>query len=650
MNIETLLSNCDILDVSVLILENQNGSWLVTKMNESAKNTKEVHEIKVALKHNIQHGQKLDINSMNANSFYDLRIDIREKSYKIRLKLLKPKICLAKIEKACELKDVDNKSSEISLFQTLLNYSPDLIYFKDREAKFIRNSKSLSDFLGVPQENLIGKTDLDVYIRSLANTKYQDDLNIVNTNIPIINKEEEAITINGKKKWLTSTKLPLKDHKNKVVGLFGISRDITEKKEAELKNKELNDNFQRLITASLGFQQTAKLDNLFRMAGCLIHKKFGGIQLVFLTKNNSKNNFDISFFPEKEMLDNCPCRTIIDYILSNSLFDEQVFENERTTIDLNDFFAKKAVKGFESFDFKYASVYQLKEKNELFGYILIFRNINFEEYDILFLKVLINQLTLAIERIILIEELKESIIKAEESDKLKTTFLNNISHEIRTPLNGVIGYAQLLLIKREPDIKDLQSYARNVIDNAKILLEVFEDILEISKIESGKISIIQQETNVNELIDSLGTYLEEQFKRHEKTNIDIEYSKELPDKDACFMLDSVRVFQILKPFVSNAVKFTACGHIKIGYKINKPSEIKFFIEDTGIGISEKSSEIIFKLFRQGDESATRKFGGIGVGLSIADALSKKLDGKISFETNPGKGSTFCFSMPIAKHT
>lgn len=541
--------------------------------------------------------------------------------------------------------EVKKENIDNELFKTLLNHSPDLIYFKDKDARFIKNSKSHCDFLGIKQEDLIGKTDLDVFNESVAEEKYHDDLNVINTGVPIINKEEADITT-AKTRWVTSTKLPIKNENDNIIGLFGISRDISEKRKAEQKIKRLNDNFQLLITTSLGFQQTAKIDNLFRVASNLILEKFEDIQLVFLYKNPSKNKFDISFFPNIKTNKSSPYRNVIDYVLSHSMFNEQIFENERITINISEFFQKYAIKGFNEIKFKYASVYQLKQKVESLGYALIFRNIDFEEHDILFLKVLINQLTLTIARINLIEELKDSIQKAKESDKLKTAFLNNISHEVRTPLNSVIGYSQILSGRIGNNETQLKTYAINVINNAKILLELIEDIIEISKIESGQVSIIQNETNINELVDSLYLHLNEQLKRYNKEHILTENVKSEITDNPLYNIDSIRIFQLLKALINNAVKFTEEGKIRIGYLTGAPQEITFFVEDSGIGIPDEASDVIFNLFRQGDESATRKYGGTGIGLSIAKSLAEKLGGKITFKSAPKKGSTFYFILPL----
>lgn len=545
-----------------------------------------------------------------------------------------------------ESKGYSNNTIDKELFQTLLNHSPDLIYFKDKEARFVKNSKSHCDFLGVSQEELIGKTDLDVFKEGIAEQKYKDDLNVINSGISIINKEEADVTAK-KHRWVTSTKLPIKDKNDNIIGLFGISRDITEKREAQLKIKKLNDNFQTLISTSLGFQQTAKINNLFTIAGNLIINKFEATQLIFLYKNPTNEKYDIFRYPCIRISSTSSYRTIIEYILSNSSFYSENFTNERITIDLDEFFQRKAIKGFKELEYKHASLYQLKEKNEPLGYALIFRNIEFEDYNILFLKVLFNKLALAIARINLVEKLKLSIQKAEESDRLKTVFLNNISHEVRTPLNGIIGYSQLLNGRVGNEDAKLNSYAENVVSNAKILLDIFEDLIEISKLESGKISIIQQETIINELIDSLAFYLEEQLKRYKKTDIKTEYIKPLPPEKLMFHIDATRVLQVLKALVSNAVKFTDKGNIRIGYLVDSSNkDIKFFVEDTGMGITKKVSDIIFNLFRQGDESSTRKHGGIGVGLSIANALAKNLGGKITFKTKPNEGSTFFFTLPV----
>ncbi|MBN1598256.1 MAG: response regulator [Bacteroidales bacterium] len=238
------------------------------------------------------------------------------------------------------------------------------------------------------------------------------------------------------------------------------------------------------------------------------------------------------------------------------------------------------------------------------------------------------------------DELKTAKLKAEESDRLKSAFLANMSHEIRTPMNGIIGFSEMFM-KPNKNEEQRNYYAEIVIDSSKRLLSIVDDILDLSKIETGLIEISDDEFQLNMLLEEL--FITFSARTVEK-NITLKKEYALPDDDCTVIFDRTKVSQILNNFVSNAFKFTDNGYIKIGYKI-EDKELIFFVEDTGIGIPEELHKKIFERFRQAEVEYTRQYGGTGLGLSISEKLAEVLSGKIWLKSKPGKGSTFFFSMP-----
>lgn len=238
-------------------------------------------------------------------------------------------------------------------------------------------------------------------------------------------------------------------------------------------------------------------------------------------------------------------------------------------------------------------------------------------------------------------QLKQAKEQAEESDRLKTAFLQNMSHEIRTPLNGILGFSGLL---NNQDISDEEKgYYLNVInESSNQLLSIVDNILSLSRLETEKLEVVTQEININDVIGEL--FFKYNTKVSDK-NIYIQTHKSLNHKESAVYSDSAKIQLILQNLLDNAIKFTHEGHIRFGYNI-KDENIEFFVEDTGIGIDKIYFDKIFERFQQVDDEMTRKYGGTGLGLTIAKGNVEIIGGKIWLESTLGKGSSFYFTVPF----
>lgn len=239
------------------------------------------------------------------------------------------------------------------------------------------------------------------------------------------------------------------------------------------------------------------------------------------------------------------------------------------------------------------------------------------------------------------DELLAAKEKAEESDRLKTAFLNNMSHEIRTPLNAITGFSELLN-SGDVDPSDIQQFTSVIRQSSSQLLSIIDDIVNIATIEAGQVKIIHQETNINRIFKNI--FNQVKIKVREK-NISLEIEKTLPDSESYVITDETKLTQILSNLIVNAMKFTEKGLVKYGCEI-KDNDIQFYVSDTGIGIPQELHEKIFERFRQSDLSISRKYGGTGLGLSISKSYVELMGGKIWLESRPGEGSTFYFTIPF----
>ncbi len=241
-------------------------------------------------------------------------------------------------------------------------------------------------------------------------------------------------------------------------------------------------------------------------------------------------------------------------------------------------------------------------------------------------------------------ELLDAYTKIEESDRLKSRFLANISHEVRTPLSAIVGFSDMLG-KGDIPQAEIEYFTRLIQNQADHLLKIVSDVLDVSLIESDQIKIDSKPFDVIELLNDQFLILQNQLQRVNNDHIRVRLS--VPDNvDLKVVGDKVRVRQILNNLIDNAIKFTQFGFIEIGCQADNNKNLLLFVKDSGIGITPELQKIIFSRFRQGDDSTSKQYPGLGLGLSIAQELTERMDGEIWVESEPEMGSSFYFTLPI----
>ncbi len=245
------------------------------------------------------------------------------------------------------------------------------------------------------------------------------------------------------------------------------------------------------------------------------------------------------------------------------------------------------------------------------------------------------------------EELIRAKERAEESDRLKTAFLANMSHEIRTPMNAILGFSELINIG---DITPEQrrEYTRIINNKGKQLLTLIDDIIEVAKFESGHLNISKSEVNLNRLMEEIEALTREKRSQFKKESIeirpDIPYELDLGN----IYTDPGRLQQVMLNLIDNALKFTEHGYVQFGFSMKDNKAIQFYVKDTGIGLSKENQRIIFNRFRQIELTSSRLYTGSGLGLTISKGIIELLGGRIWIESEPGKGTTFYFTVPYQK--
>jgi CheY-like chemotaxis protein len=218
-----------------------------------------------------------------------------------------------------------------------------------------------------------------------------------------------------------------------------------------------------------------------------------------------------------------------------------------------------------------------------------------------------------------------------------------MSHEIRTPLNGILGFSELLK-KKNLSSEKRHFYTDIIWSNGKQLLNIISDIIDISRIESGQVSIEKSSCHVKGMMEELFEYLKTELRTKGKLDIETELNTDFLQPGFSFLCDEIHLRQIMVNLLSNAVKFTTSGKITFGYEI-KPHEVEFYVRDTGIGIKPEYHSVIFERFRQANDSASREHGGTGLGLAICKNLVELMDGKIWLSPEVDDGSEFRVQLP-----
>lgn len=287
--------------------------------------------------------------------------------------------------------------------------------------------------------------------------------------------------------------------------------------------------------------------------------------------------------------------------------------------------------------FSFFMVLRIRERNHKMVQERLLKNLDEKTKEIIVKEEIIKERK-KVEKILI-----EAKTKAELSDKLKSSFLRNMSHEIRTPMNAIVGFTQLLC-EEGLSIESRNDFIANVSANAESLLKLIDDILDLSKLETNQLEIEIEELEVNDLIRDVEIILRKRLSVENNENV--EFVTKCPGKDEfVIMADRTRLIQILNSLLDNALKFTESGSIILGYTVDDKNTT-FFVEDTGIGLSEDKKDIVFDLFRKVEDDRFKLYGGTGLGLTLAKYLVELMGGELDVDSKENVGCKFYFNIPL----
>ena len=492
-----------------------------------------------------------------------------------------------------ELIDSENK------YRTYIDSAPNGIFIIDNQGKYIDVNEKAVEILGYSKAELLTKNFADITPQSWLTYNFEKFKELeLNGEMEI---ESEYLCKDGTTGWWMINTASLSEGR-----YLGFTTVTTERKKGETELKRINERFE-----------------LATNAACLSVWEHDLITDIIKTNDNSNKIYG---------------HTIGSNQIEYKEYIKFIYPDDLDIIKLN---IEKGIKTDKNISYEFRIIKPDGEIRNISASAKIIKDKANKPIKIIGINLDVTDKKKAE------EELIAAKVKAEESDRLKTAFLCNISHEIRTPMNAIVGFSALL---KDPElsIEHRDQYCDIIDINSNNLLNIIEDILAISKIEAGILTIKPEEINVKQFLTKV--YDENRIK-NKNTLIDIKSNIDVLSDDIIINTDINRLRQVFTNLINNSLKFTKKGFVEIGCKINdqlitnNEQRITFYVKDTGIGISEEHMNIIFERFRQVEDTSIRNYGGLGLGLAISKEIVEVMGGKIWVESAPGKGSTFNFTLP-----
>ncbi len=413
--------------------------------------------------------------------------------------------------------------------------------------------------------------------------------------------------------------------------VVAVYQDVTEQKRSELLQKILYHISDAVIT-------TDSLHELVERIRNELSKIIDVTNFYVALYNKKTDRLEMPFYQsEKDFITSAPAyKTLSKMVIESNrsmLVDEAMKEN----------LAKAGRLVYQGYRSKVWLGVPLKIEGKVIGVVAVQDYNNekaYSESDKEILEFVADQISVSIHRKKIEEDLREALRKAEESDRLKSAFLANMSHEIRTPMNGILGFASLL---KEPDLsgEEIRKYTDIIVQSGERMLNIINNLVDISKIEAGQVDINYNACDINEQIRYLHMFF---YPEAEKKNLKLNYTTGLTDDKAVIQTDSEKLYAILVNLIKNSLKYTHSGEVEFGYR-KKGKYLEFYVKDTGIGIPKNRQEAIFDRFVQADIDDKEVYEGAGLGLSITKAFVEMLGGKIWLESVVNQGSCFYFTIP-----
>lgn len=462
------------------------------------------------------------------------------------------------------------------------------VFIKNAQSRAVYLNKYMDKIFG--KSNCLGKTPYNIFEMSMADRVVNEDKRVLAGEDVMV--EEVLTDKNGKERVYMTHKFCMRDdNSDPMIG--GISIEITRRREAEYKL--------RILSKAIRNSPVC----------VVITDPSGNIEYVNPAFVNS-TGFSFAEVMGENM-------RIINSGKHESSFFREMWAKIRSRMDWQ------------------GEILNKKKDGTLFWEMVNISSVTNREGQITHFVALKDDIS---KRKQMEEDLLKAKLRAEESDKLKSAFLANMSHEIRTPMNAIVGLSGLIGDNDLP-VSERKNFSEIIKENSNVLLQLIDDIVDISKIEAGQIMIRPTNSNIISLLEDLYETFRIQVK-----DKDVKLVLKIPEREKIWTLtDPQRLRQIITNLIGNALKFTSEGKIEFGCRLINDGNILFFVTDTGIGIPKDKLKVVFDRFRQVDDTGTGNHRGAGLGLSISKSLAELLGGSIWAESEVGTGSTFFFTIP-----
>jgi PAS domain S-box-containing protein len=533
------------------------------------------------------------------------------------------------------------------MLRQVLDTIPSRVFWKDRSLNFIGSNQAFALDAGLKSpEELVGKNDFDMTWAEQARLYQNDDQTVMESRQPKLNFEEPHTDSDGRTTWVRTSKVPLLNTRGQVDGILGIYDDVTAEKAAEEAIRRQNQYL--AVSAEIGRLVTSTLDlnTIFSRTVSLISERFGFYHsAIFIIEETGFNAVLREATGEAGEKMKAQRHSLV--VGSNSIVGKAAESGIPVVVNDVEHEPLHRPNPF-LLDTLSETAIPLRTGTRIVGVIDIqsTQKDAFSQDDISVLQSLADQVAVAIDNARSYELSQQLIKDLREIDQLKSQFLANMSHELRTPLNSIIGFSRVILKGIDGPVTEMQQQDLTAIYNSgQHLLGLINDVLDLARIEAGKMELNFEEVHLAEMTTSVMSTAKGLIK--EKP---IQLLPRIPADMPTVRGDTMRVRQVLLNLISNASKFTDEGSITVEALVQKnPAgklEALINVIDTGPGISVEDQEKLFKAFSQVDGSATRKSGGSGLGLSICANLVQLHAGKIGVYSEMGKGSTFWFTLPL----
>jgi two-component system sensor histidine kinase/response regulator len=523
----------------------------------------------------------------------------------------------------------ESKAEQLSL---ILNCVEAFIFLKDREFKYQFANQKTADLFGKTPEEMIGLTDFDLLPEEEARILRRQDETILRTGQKYEDDDIELLKTSEKIFSFRTIKTALRSESGEIFGICGIAADVTLRRKTEDHLQEYKKKLEKIAS-----EKSDELDQKTELLRLSEERYSHAIEAA----SDGIWDWDIK---GGRLYVNSTYAQMLGYSSPTEIspiaadWPQYLHPDDAPWVFKE---AQRQLKDQGHYEFEF----RLRCRDGSYKWILSRAKTVLKDSLGTPLRAVGTHVDLTPRKQLEIE-LRQAKDAAESSAQLKSLFLANISHEIRTPLNAIIGMAHAGM-KSASDEKG-RTQLKKILSSGQILLSLVNDVLDFSKMESGKLELEQVPFDLQQLLANLDNLVSD-LVSSKGLRFSIQITSEVPRR---LVGDPVRVLQVLLNYVSNAIKFTDQGSVHL--EVSSPSEstdeafLKFSVVDTGVGITADQGRALFQSFQQGDPSTTRHYGGTGLGLAIAKRLAELMLGEVGFTSEPGLGSTFWFTARLQK--